>query len=229
MAFNRFVFYYSSASVNHLPLPPLRILSKSTLPFLIYPHKLSKFSKLPLSSHNPAIITRTLCLSSPLSSMESSPEGYRRNVGICLINPSKKIFAASRLDIPNAWQMPQGGIDESEDPKTAAIRELKEETGISSAEVLAEAPTWLTYDFPPEVREKLKQQWGSDWKGQAQKWFLLKFIGNEEEINLLGDGTEKPEFGEWSWMSPEQILDLAVDFKKPVYKEVLAVFAPYLE
>ncbi|XP_020535748.1 nudix hydrolase 26, chloroplastic isoform X2 [Jatropha curcas] len=208
MAFNRFVFYYSSASVNHLPLPPLRILSKSTLPFLIYPHKLSKFSKLPLSSHNPAIITRTLCLSSPLSSMESSPEGYRRNVGICLINPSKKIFAASRLDIPNAWQMPQGGIDESEDPKTAAIRELKEETGISSAEVLAEAPTWLTYDFPPEVREKLKQQWGSDWKGQAQKWFLLKFIGNEEEINLLGDGTEKPEFGEWSWMSPEQILDL---------------------
>lgn len=125
--------------------------------------------------------------------------------------------------------MPQGGIDEGEDPKVAAIRELKEETGVNSVEVLAEVPYWLTYDFPPEVREKLKHQWGSDWKGQAQKWFLLKFIGNEDEINLLGDGTEKPEFGEWLWMSPEEIIEHAVDFKKSVYKEVLAVFAPHLQ
>lgn len=161
--------------------------------------------------------------------MDSPPQGYRRNVGICLINSSKKIFAASRLDIPDAWQMPQGGIDEGEDPKVAAIRELKEETGVNSVEVLAEVPYWLTYDFPPEVREKLKHQWGSDWKGQAQKWFLLKFIGNEDEINLLGDGTEKPEFGEWLWMSPEEIIVHAVDFKKSVYKEVLAVFAPHLQ
>ncbi|KAK4593461.1 hypothetical protein RGQ29_017533 [Quercus rubra] len=130
--------------------------------------------------------------------MDSPPQGYRRNVGICLINPSKKIFSASRLDIPSAWQMPQ-------------------------------VPYWLTYDFPPEVREKLKHQWGSDWKGQAQKWFLLKFTGKDEEINLLGDGTEKAEFGEWSWMSPEQIVELAVDFKKPVYKEVMTVFAPHLQ
>ncbi|KAK8669853.1 hypothetical protein V6N13_104621 [Hibiscus sabdariffa] len=166
--------------------------------------------------------------SSPSSSMEAPPQGYRRNVGICLINSSKKIFSASRLDIPNAWQMPQGGIDDSEDPKVAALRELKEETGVSSAEIIAEVPYWLTYDFPPEVREKLKRQWGSDWKGQAQKWFLLKFTGKEEEINLLGDGTEKPEFGEWSWMTPEHIVELAVDFKKPVYKKVLEVFTPYL-
>ncbi|KAE8709206.1 Nudix hydrolase 26 [Hibiscus syriacus] len=81
--------------------------------------------------------------------MEAPPQGYRKNVGICLINSSRKIFSASRLDIPNAWQMPQ-------------------------------VPFWLTYDFPPEVKEKLRRQWGSDWKGQAQKWFLLKFTGKEE-------------------------------------------------
>ncbi|XP_020965926.1 nudix hydrolase 26, chloroplastic isoform X2 [Arachis ipaensis] len=128
-----------------------------------YPSKLLKFSSLPLSFR---------CSSS--SSMEAAPEGYRRNVGICLINNDKKIFAASRLDIPNAWQMPQGGIDEGEDPRNAAIRELREETGVSSAEVISEAPHWLTYDFPPQVREKLNIQWGSDWKGQAQKCSLVK-------------------------------------------------------
>ncbi|XP_044461018.1 nudix hydrolase 26, chloroplastic-like [Mangifera indica] len=165
--------------------------SNPSFAFPKYPSNLSKFSALPLVH----------------SSMDTPPEGYRRNVGICLINSSKKIFAASRLDIPNSWQMPQGGIDEGEDPKVAAIRELREETGISSAEVLVETPLWLTYDFPLDVREKLKHLWGSDWKGQAQKWFLLKFTGKEEEINLLGDGTEKPEFGQWSWMSPEQVIE----------------------
>ncbi|KAJ0101069.1 hypothetical protein Patl1_05849 [Pistacia atlantica] len=169
--------------------------SNPNLTFPKYPSNLSKISNFPLAH----------------SSMDAPPEGYRRNVGICLINSSKKIFAASRLDIPDSWQMPQGsanstaakdrikrwcidaecyylllgfpvtllkfgdvfdvgGIDEGEDPKVAAIRELREETGISSAEVLAETPHWLTYDFPPDVREKLKHQWGSDWKGQAQKW-----------------------------------------------------------
>ncbi|XP_019108229.1 nudix hydrolase 26, chloroplastic isoform X2 [Beta vulgaris subsp. vulgaris] len=117
-------------------------------------------------SHN----NKTHSSSSSFSSMDSPPEGYRSNVGICLINSSKKIFSASRLDIPDAWQMPQGGIDEGEDPQSAAIRELREETGVTSVEVLAEVPYWLTYDFPPEVREKLRRQWGSDWKGQAQKW-----------------------------------------------------------
>ncbi|XP_074366347.1 nudix hydrolase 26, chloroplastic-like [Apium graveolens] len=161
-------------------------------------------------------------------SMDSPPQGYRRNVGICLINSNNKIFSASRLDIPGSWQMPQGGIDESENPRDAAVRELREETGVTSAEVIAEVPHWLTYDFPSEVREKLNRQWGSDWKGQAQKWFLFRFTGKDDEVNLLGDGTEKPEFGEWSWLSPEQVLDGAVEFKKPVYKEVLTVFSPHL-
>ncbi|GMI86212.1 nudix hydrolase homolog 26 [Hibiscus trionum] len=201
----------------HSPLPLHHRLNISFIPQ--YP------SSSPFPSHRkPQPLFSCTCS----SSMEAPPQGYRRNVGICLINSSKKIFSASRLDIPNAWQMPQGGIDDSEDPKVAALRELKEETGVSSAEIIAEAPYWLTYDFPPEVREKLKRQWGSDWKGQAQKWFLLKFTGKEEEINLLGDGTEKPEFGEWSWMTPEQVVELAVDFKKPVYEKVLEAFTPYL-
>ncbi|XP_021865563.1 nudix hydrolase 26, chloroplastic [Spinacia oleracea] len=176
------------------------------------------------NSHN---IIKPCCCSS--SSMESPPEGYRRNVGICLINPSKKIFAASRIDIPDSWQMPQGGIDKGEDPQNAAIRELREETGVTSVEVLAEVPYWLAYDYPPDVREKLSRRWGSNWKGQAQKWFLLKLVGSEDEINLLGDGTEKAEFGKWEWMTPEEVVEHAVDFKKHVIEEVMKAFAPHLQ
>ncbi|KAK4283996.1 hypothetical protein QN277_000890 [Acacia crassicarpa] len=194
------------------------------------PSQISNLSSLhkPLPSL-PLCSCRSSFSSSPADYMEAPPEGYRRNVGICLMNDDKKVFAASRLDIPHAWQMPQGGIDEGEDPRNAAIRELREETGVKSAEVVAEVPYWLTYDFPPHVREKLKVQWGSDWKGQAQKWFLMKFTGQDQEINLLGDGTEKAEFGEWLWMSPEQVIEMAVDFKQPVYKEVISVFAPFLQ
>ncbi|KAI3750794.1 hypothetical protein L2E82_21620 [Cichorium intybus] len=207
--------------------PPLQQVLAN--PTLFFPQSLpysNKNSQLPLTLPNRIrpLVTRA----SPSSSMETPPDGYRRNVGICLINSSKKIFSASRLDIPDSWQMPQGGVDEGEDPKAAAIRELREETGVTSAEILMEAPFWLTYDFPPKVREKLNRQWGSDWKGQAQKWFLFKFTGKDEEINLLGDGTEKAEFGEWSWMSPEEVIDRAVDFKKPVYKEVMSAFSPHL-
>ncbi|XP_072970136.1 nudix hydrolase 26, chloroplastic-like [Typha angustifolia] len=173
-------------------------------------------------------LTRTPRRSKLVATMEAPPQGYRRNVGICLVNRSSKIFSASRLDIPGAWQMPQGGIDGNEDPSVAAMRELREETGVTSGEIVAEVPFWLTYDFPPEVREKLNKKWGSDWKGQAQKWFLIRFTGKDEEVNLAGDGTEKPEFGEWSWMTPQQVIELAVDFKKPIYEEVLKFFSSSL-
>uniref|UniRef100_A0A7N0TRH1 Nudix hydrolase domain-containing protein n=1 Tax=Kalanchoe fedtschenkoi TaxID=63787 RepID=A0A7N0TRH1_KALFE len=200
-------------------------------PYKAVENQLPRSFQPPLPHRKPATASISCCSStSPSStSVEVPPDGYRRNVGICLINRSKQIFAALRLNIPNAWQMPQGGIDEGEIPRDAVMRELREETGVYNVEVIAEVPYWLTYNFPPDVRKKLNRRWRSDWKGQAQKWFLLRFTGKEDEINLLGDGTEKAEFRAWSWMSPEQVVELAVDFKKPVYKEVLSAFAEYLE
>ncbi|XP_057978890.1 nudix hydrolase 26, chloroplastic [Malania oleifera] len=223
MAVSRFASFNFPFSLNTRQLPAL---SNPTLSFPFQTSRLPKFTNLLLLRRKHLIIP--FCAFHSLS-METPPQGYRRNVGICLINPSKKIFAASRLDRPSSWQMPQGGIDEGEDPRDAAIRELREETGVNSAELLAEVPYWLKYDFPPKVREDLNRRWGSDWNGQAQKWFLLKLTGKEDEINLLGDGTEKAEFGEWTWMSPERVIELAVDFKKPVYKEVLKFFSPHLQ
>ncbi|KAL8142057.1 hypothetical protein V2J09_015089 [Rumex salicifolius] len=160
--------------------------------------------------------------------MEGLPSGYRPNVGICLINADNQVFVASRLNVPGAWQMPQGGIEEAEQPQEAALRELREETGITSADIISEVPNWLTYDFPPPVKAKVNRLWGGgEWHGQAQKWFLMSFKGDDHEVNLA-NGEADAEFSEWKWESPQDVIDQAVDYKRPVYEQVMAVFKPYL-
>nr|XP_025694503.1 nudix hydrolase 25 isoform X1 [Arachis hypogaea] len=166
--------------------------------------------------------------------MEDLPQGYRPNVGVCLINSHNQIFVASRLNVPGAWQMPQGGIEDGEEPKLAAIRELQEETGIASAEIIAEVPKWLTYDFPPPVKTKVNRLWGGEWHGQAQKWcvlvcwFLMQLRDDDIEVNLA-TGEADPEFAEWKWASPEEVVEEAVDYKRPTYEEVMRTFKPYFQ
>ncbi|XP_039015102.1 nudix hydrolase 25-like [Hibiscus syriacus] len=159
--------------------------------------------------------------------MEGLPPGYRPNVGVCLVNSDNQVFVASRLNVPGAWQMPQGGIEDGEEPRSAAIRELREETGVGSAEIIAEVPNWLTYDFPPAVKAKVNRLWGGEWHGQAQKWFLMRLTKDESEINLA-TGEADPEFAEWKWTTPEEVVEQAVDYKRPTYEEVMKNFGPYL-
>ncbi|KAG0588455.1 hypothetical protein M758_2G198400 [Ceratodon purpureus] len=133
------------------------------------------------------------------------PPMYRANVGICLIDRDNQVFVAQRMDLPGAWQMPQGGIDGEEDPRAAAFRDLREATGVTSAEYFGEVPEWITFDFPPDVKARLITLWGTEWKGQAQKWFFFRFTGNDSEIDLLGD-EDNPEFSEWKWLPVEEVV-----------------------
>ena len=146
---------------------------------------------------------------------------YRPNVGVMLIDGRGMIFAAKRLDSPvPAWQMPQGGIDEGEDPRRAALRELEEETGVAPAlvQVLAETPDWLEYDLPPELMGKM---WKGRFRGQKQKWYLLRYLGRDDQIDLE---QEHHEFSEWRWADIDELVDLIVPFKRPVYEQVVAEF-----
>ena len=148
---------------------------------------------------------------------------YRRCAGIVLVNDAGLIWVGERNDAAGAWQMPQGGIDSGEDPQTAALRELEEETGTTAVEFLAAAPHWLKYDLPDDLQ---RRAWKGKWHGQMQMWFAYRFCGVDSEIDVLG--VEKPEFDRWRWVSPEEVPDLIVAFKRPIYEAVMETFAPVL-
>ena len=140
---------------------------------------------------------------------------YRNGVGIVVLNSRNKIFVAKRIDNPkNFWQMPQGGVDKGENYYDAALRELKEETSIVSVELVQEIDKKLSYILPDELIGII---WKGRFKGQIQKWFIMRFIGNESEINI---STKKPEFLEWKWIELEALTEIVVDFKLHVYKEL---------
>ena len=139
----------------------------------------------------------------------------RTGVGIIVLNKENKLFVAKRIDNPkNFWQMPQGGVDEGEDLLKAAYRELEEETSIKSVELIKELEGTTTYELPDHL---LGIIWKGRYKGQTQKWFLMRFIGDEKEINIK---TQNPEFLDWKWIDLDLITEVVVDFKLAVYKEL---------
>jgi putative (di)nucleoside polyphosphate hydrolase len=146
---------------------------------------------------------------------------YRPCVGIMLLNARGQAFVARRIDMPSeAWQMPQGGIDEGETPAQAVVRELREEVGTDKAEIIAESDHWLDYDLPAELVGKL---WGGRYRGQRQKWFAMRFTGIDADINIA---TEIPEFLDWKWAEIDRLPSLIVPFKRQLYERVVAEFTP---
>ncbi len=147
---------------------------------------------------------------------------YRPAVGILLLNPDRMAFVGQRLDTTRAWQLPQGGIDAGETPEDAAFRELREETGVRKAEVLARSRDWLRYDLPGEIAGKL---WKGRYRGQQQMWFAMRHTGPESEIDIAPGG----EFSAWRWVPPQELPHLIVPFKRAIYKELLAEFANVID
>jgi putative (di)nucleoside polyphosphate hydrolase len=157
---------------------------------------------------------------------------YRPCVGLTVINRAGLVFIGRRasgpehIDETHVWQMPQGGIDDGEDPWPAALRELYEETNIRSVERLGAIDDWLTYDIPREI---VGQAWGGKYRGQSQKWFALRFIGEDREIDIAtpGGGVHEPEFIAWKWEPMKNLPDLVVPFKRATYERVVREFSRF--
>ncbi|BAE49105.1 RNA pyrophosphohydrolase [Paramagnetospirillum magneticum] len=146
---------------------------------------------------------------------------YRPGIGLVLLNAQGLAFVAQRIDTPgNAWQFPQGGIDEGEDPRDTALREMEEEIGTNKAEIIAESADWISYDLPPAIADK---SWKGRFRGQTQKWFCARFTGTDGDINLE---TEHPEFESWRWMALDEVPALIIPFKRVLYDKVVAEFLP---
>ncbi len=145
---------------------------------------------------------------------------FRKGIGVFLINEDNKLWVGKRIDFKNEyWQMPQGGIDNNENPRQAMIRELGEEVGIKkNYKIVMELEGWLSYSLPSSLKTIV---WNGKYVGQIQKWFACRFFGKDEEVNLE---THKPEFEDWKWIKPEDALKFVVPFKKKLYKDVLKGF-----
>ncbi|MEM7499528.1 MAG: RNA pyrophosphohydrolase [Pseudomonadota bacterium] len=164
-------------------------------------------------------------MAEPLSDANLAALPYRPCVGLMLLNPAGHIFAGQRTDSSqDAWQMPQGGIDPGESPAEAALRELGEETGIrpERVDILRESVHWRDYDLPPHLVPKL---WGGRYRGQTQRWFALRFAGEDAEIDIAA---HDQEFSRWTWMSPDELILRIVPFKRDTYGAVFAEFSDLL-
>jgi putative (di)nucleoside polyphosphate hydrolase len=154
-----------------------------------------------------------------------SDDGYRPAVGVMLIDKTSKVWVGQRLDNSlEAWQMPQGGLDAGEEPLEGALRELEEETGISRdlVELVAQAKRELTYDLPEDLIGKV---WKKPWRGQRQTWFLMRFLGEDKDVNIA---TPESEFRAWKWAEPAELPAMIVPFKQQLYRDVLEAFAEWL-
>lgn len=196
-----------------------RMLNDPLVRLLMQADKVDRPSMVDMLRKASATISMIEMTETIVTSGHFSPEDndYRSGVGIMLLNSTGRVFVGRRIDQAVAsWQMPQGGIDEGETPRQAALRELFEETGVDKVQILAETEGWLRYDYPPEIARF------QPYKGQQQKWFAMLFLGEDADVNVA---TDHPEFSDWQWASPERLPELIIAFKRQLYRDVTAAFS----